>query len=275
MDSDIQYIKGAVETLLFVSDKPVSIEQFKDVLEGVDVKVIRQAIAEIKNDYEHRQSGMVIVEIAGGYQMLSSPQHAGSVRAFYRTQKKEKLSKPALETLAIIAYKQPVTRVEVEMIRGVNSDGVVNHLLEKNLIKITGRKDVPGKPYVYGTTKEFLEYFGLRSLVDLPKLEEFETGQEGPQKIESFQQVSEQFREQAMENAPQQSFQANAQSLDADQELVQEESQKSQEDIMKEPEQKEEEILAAEELKSFTDIQVSAESEPTPEGGGHRDSKAS
>jgi len=95
------------------------------------------------------------------------------VRDFYKTKHKEKLSKPALETLAIVAYKQPVSRAEIELIRGVNSDGVVVHLIEKELIKIVGRKDIPGRPFLYGTTKQFLEYFGLKSLDDLPKLEEF------------------------------------------------------------------------------------------------------
>ncbi len=196
------YVKGAVEALLFVSDKPVGIDQFKEALEGVDAKAIRCALDELKQEHIQRKSGMSVVEIAGGYQMLSNPDYAMSIRSFYRTQKKEKLSKPALESLAIVAYKQPVTRLDIEMIRGVNSDGVVNHLLEKNLINIAGRKDVPGKPYLYGTTKEFLEYFGLRSLADLPKLEEFETVEGEPTRIEAFQQVSEQFKEQALEHAP-------------------------------------------------------------------------
>ncbi|MDP8265442.1 MAG: SMC-Scp complex subunit ScpB [Candidatus Aceula meridiana] len=206
MDNDLQYIKGVAEALLFVSEKPVTMDEFKNALEGVDTKALRQAIEEMKENYQERQSGMVITEIAGGYQMLSNPQYAASVRVFYRTQKKERLSKPSLETLAIIAYKQPVTRIEVEMIRGVNSDGVVNHLLEKGLLKINGRKDVPGKPYIYGTTKQFLEYFGLRSLADLPRLEEFETLEDGPQKIQAFQQVTEKFIEQAEENAPEDAF---------------------------------------------------------------------
>jgi segregation and condensation protein B len=130
--------------------------------------------------------------------MLSNPEYANAVRTFYRTQKKEKLSKPALESLAIVAYKQPVTRLDIELIRGVNSDGVVTHLLEKNLIKIAGRKDVPGKPFLYGTTKEFLEYFGLKSLSDMPKLEEFVSLEENSaEKIKAFQGVSDEFKEQA------------------------------------------------------------------------------
>lgn len=197
------YIQGAVEALLFVSDKPVTIEELKEAIGDVEGRALRQALEELKAKYENEKRGMVIMEIAGGYQMLSSSEYANAIRTFYRTQKKEKLSKPALESLAIIAYKQPVTRLEVELIRGVNSDGVVNHLLEKSLIKITGRKDVPGKPFLYGTTKEFLEYFGLRSLDDLPKLEEFASLEEkATENIQAFQGVSEEFKQQAAEHGP-------------------------------------------------------------------------
>ena len=167
------HIKGVIEALLFVSEKPVMIDQIKEVLEGVDAAMVRDCITELKNEYEARVSGMVIVEIAGGYQMLSSSNYSMAIRKFFKTRHKEKLSKPSLETLAIVAYKQPVTRLDIELIRGVNSDGVTEHLLIKGLIKIVGRKDVPGKPYLYGTTKQFLEYFGLKSLADLPKLEDF------------------------------------------------------------------------------------------------------
>jgi len=166
------YLKGAVEALLFVSDKPVEIAQIKDVLPTLEASDIRQLISAIKKDYEEHERGMIIREIAGGYQLLSNPQYAEYVRNFFKTRVKEKLSRPALEALAITAYRQPVSRGDVEVIRGVNSDGVMTSLLEKGLIKIVGRKDVPGRPFVYGTTKLFLEYFGLKSLKDLPKLED-------------------------------------------------------------------------------------------------------
>ncbi|MCX5681148.1 MAG: SMC-Scp complex subunit ScpB [Candidatus Omnitrophica bacterium] len=201
-DQSSIYVQGAVEALLFVSDKPVMIEEMKEVIGDIDGRALRQAIDDLKLKYESEKRGMVIVEIAGGYQMLSNPEYANAIRTFYRTQKKEKLSKPALESLAIIAYKQSVTRLEIELIRGVNSDGVVNHLLEKNLIKITGRKDVPGKPFIYGTTKEFLEYFGLRSLSDLPKIEEFASLEEkATENIQAFQGVTEEFKQQATEHS--------------------------------------------------------------------------
>lgn len=167
-----EYLKGAVESLLFISDKPVEIDQMKEALETFDPAAVRQAVKALQADYEQHSRGMTIIEIAGGYQMLTNPQYAEYLRNFFKTRVKEKLSRPALEALAIIAYRQPVSRADVEVIRGVNSDGVVTHLLEKGLIKIAGRKDVPGRPFLYGTSKLFLEYFGLKSLADLPKLED-------------------------------------------------------------------------------------------------------
>jgi len=172
-DDQLRHIKGVVEALLFVNEKPVTLEQIKKVLETVKGAEIKKAIEALQADYDAKESGIMIIEIAGGYQMLSNPVYASYLRSFYKTKHKEKLSKPALESMAIIAYKQPVTRADIELIRGVNSDGVVAHLLNKDLIKLSGRKDVPGRPFVYGTTKQFLEYFGLKSLEDLPTLEEF------------------------------------------------------------------------------------------------------
>lgn len=167
-----EHVKGAVEALLFVSDKPVSVEQIRESLQTVEAEAIAQAIRSLQEEYSQR-NGLSIEEIAGGYQIVTRPAHAATIRNFFKTRHKEKLSKPSLETLAIIAYKQPVTRADIEAIRGVNSDGVVTHLMDKELIKIVGRKDIPGKPYMYGSTRYFLEYFGLKSLKSLPKLEEF------------------------------------------------------------------------------------------------------
>ena len=187
--SSNEHIEGTIEALLFVSEKPVSLEEFAEVLETVSPADIQEAVRQLQKEYAQKKRGMVIVEIAGGFQLLSSPHYALAIRRFYKTTHKEKLSKPALETLAIIAYKQPVARVDVELIRGVNSDGVVAHLLLKGLIKIAGRKEVPGRPFIYGTTQQFLEYFGLKSLNDLPKLEEFPSLQaEIPSEIQSASQ---------------------------------------------------------------------------------------
>ncbi len=178
LSSEDSLLKSVVETILFISDRPITLEQIKDVIEGVSIAEIRETIELLKAEYDQRRSAMTIVEIAGGYQMLTRPDFALYVKRFYRTRHKERLSKPALETLAIIAYKQPAARMDIELIRGVNSDGVIDHLLEKGLVKIAGRKEVPGRPFLYTTTKEFLEYFGLRSLSDLPKLENFAALQE-------------------------------------------------------------------------------------------------
>jgi segregation and condensation protein B len=173
MDEQVQSYKSAIEALLFVSEKPVILDQLKEVFPELKPSQIHDLIKELQEEYINRAAGMMIVEIAGGFQMLSSSHAAPYIREFYKTKTKEKLSRPALESLAIIAYKQPVGRAEVEIIRGVNSDGTIAHLLNKGLIKITGRKEVPGRPFLYGTTKEFLEYFGLKSLEDMPKMEEF------------------------------------------------------------------------------------------------------
>ena len=166
------YVKGVLEALLYINERPITLDQIRDVLKGVGSADIRKVIDELKEEYETNRRGIVLMEIAGGYQMFSSPHYASAIRDFFKTKVKEKLSRPALETLAIIAYKQPVARSDIEVVRGVNSDGVVMHLLNRGLIKIVGRKDVPGRPYLYGTTKLFLEYFGLRALEDLPKLED-------------------------------------------------------------------------------------------------------
>lgn len=166
------HYKSGIEALLFVSDKPITVDQFRSVFPELKPSDIGDLVKEVQDEYATRNGGIVIVEIAGGWQMLSNSHAAGYIREFYKTHTKEKLSKPALESLAIVAYKQPVGRAEVEIIRGVNSDGTMAHLLNKGLIEIVGRKEVPGRPFLYGTTKAFLDYFGLRSLDGLPKIEE-------------------------------------------------------------------------------------------------------
>ncbi len=174
MEEAIQkhHYKSGIEALLFVSDKPITVEQFRTVFPELKPSDISDLVKEVQDEFVSRNGGIVIVEIAGGWQMLSNSHAAGYIREYYKTHTKEKLSKPALESLAIVAYKQPVGRADVEVIRGVNSDGTMAHLLNKGLIEIVGRKEVPGRPFLYGTTKAFLDYFGLRSLDGLPKIEE-------------------------------------------------------------------------------------------------------
>jgi len=178
LDDQTNHVKGVIEAILFVNEKPVTLDQMKKVLDTISSGELKKVIKLLQDEYNDYKKGIEIKEIAGGYQMLSNSIYASYIRDFYKTKHKEKLSKPSLETLAIMAYKQPVTRADIEMVRGVNSDGVVGNLLDKELIKIVGKKDVPGRPYLYGTTKQFLEYFGLKSLENLPKLEEFPALQE-------------------------------------------------------------------------------------------------
>ena len=165
--------KGVIEALLLASDKPLPLDKIREVLDNPPAQETIRLIDELKSDYELSNRGMRIIEIAGGYQMITAPAFAPFLKKLFKERYAERLSKPALETLAIIAYKQPLTRGEIELLRNVNVDGVIKSLEEKNLIRICGRKKVPGNPYVYGTTRQFLEHFGLNSLQDLPKIEEF------------------------------------------------------------------------------------------------------
>jgi len=172
-------IKAVIEALLFSSEKPLMVDQIRKVLDDLAGEQIRDKILELKDEYERFNRGMRIYEVAGGYQMITSPVFATFLRKLYKgPQSAEKLSKPALETLAIIAYKQPLSKLEIESLRKVNVDGVMATLLDKTLIRVTGRKKAPGRPKVYGTSREFLEYFGLKSLEELPKIDNFPLPQE-------------------------------------------------------------------------------------------------
>ncbi|MDD5197100.1 MAG: SMC-Scp complex subunit ScpB [Candidatus Omnitrophota bacterium] len=165
--------KSVIEALLLASEKPLPLEQIRVVLDNLDLPEARRLIEELKLEYEEANRGIRIAEIAGGFQMITAAAFAPFLKKLFKDRNTEKLSKPALETLAIIAYKQPLTRLEIELLRNVNVDGVIKSLAGKNLIRIAGRKKAPGRPCVYGTTRQFLEHFGLKSLDDLPKIEEF------------------------------------------------------------------------------------------------------
>jgi len=166
-------LKSVIEALLFTSEKPLTLERIKAVL-NLETTEIRKILEELSHDYTSGNRGIRVIEIAGGFQMITAPDFAPFLKKLYKDRRVEKLSKPALETLAIIAYKQPVTKLEVESIRNVNVDGVIDNLLEKDIIRVAGRKNTPGRPYVFGTTRQFLEYFGLNSLDELPKIENFQ-----------------------------------------------------------------------------------------------------
>ncbi|OGX45878.1 MAG: SMC-Scp complex subunit ScpB [Omnitrophica WOR_2 bacterium RIFCSPLOWO2_12_FULL_51_8] len=165
--------KAVIEALLFISEKPLTIEQVRNVLGHLDAEQARLLIEELSAGYQRDGRGLRVVEVAGGFRMITPAELSPFLRKLYKEKRVERLSKPALETLAIIAYKQPITRLEIELIRNVNVDGIVSALLEKELIRVAGVRKAPGRPRVYGTTKYFLEYFGLKSLDDLPKMEDF------------------------------------------------------------------------------------------------------
>lgn len=166
--------KAVLEALLFASERPLTLEQIKSVFDGsLSTEDVRLLLGELKSEYETSGKGMRIAEVAGGFQMITASLFAPFLKKLYKERRQDKVSKPALETLAIIAYKQPITKFEIESLRNVNIDGVIGSLLEKNLIRIAGRKKAPGRPHVFATTRQFLEHFGLKSLDELPKMEDF------------------------------------------------------------------------------------------------------
>ena len=158
-----------LEALLFASDTPLELERIREVLELPSVGAARELVGELSARYAER--GVQIVEVGGGYRMVTRPEVQPWLVRLSRSRTKQRLSRPALETLAIVAYKQPVSRPEVDALRGVSSEAVLENLLERRLIRIPGRKDAPGRPYLFETTREFLVAFGLRDLGDLPKVE--------------------------------------------------------------------------------------------------------
>lgn len=168
---DIHDLIPLVEALVFAADGPLKVERIAEVVD-VPPAVVKEAIEALEADYAERPRGFFLQEVAGGYQLRTHPDYADYLRKLGRS-RPFRFSRPALESLAIIAYRQPVTRAEIEYLRGVDSGSVLKTLLEKRLVRILGKKDVPGKPMIYGTTREFLELFGLPDLSSLPTLSEF------------------------------------------------------------------------------------------------------
>jgi segregation and condensation protein B len=160
-----------VEAMLFASDVPLEAERIREVLDLENAPAARGLVEELIARYEAEPRGLAIVEVGGGYRMVTRPELAPWLVRLARARTRVRLSRPALETLAIVAYKQPVSRPELDAVRGVNSDAVLDNLLERRLIRIGGRKEAPGRPFLYETTREFLVAFGLRDLNDLPKVE--------------------------------------------------------------------------------------------------------
>ncbi len=166
-------LKQIVEALLFAAEEPLSVAKLQEVAGGTSAE-IRAAVAELKTSYDHNGHAFTIAEVAGGYRMLTRPEFSPHLAQLFARRRKTSLSPAALETLAIVAYKQPVTRAEVEAIRGVGCGDMLRNLIEVGLVRITGRQESLGRPLLYGTTRKFLAHFGLRTLRDLPKLTQLE-----------------------------------------------------------------------------------------------------
>lgn len=164
-------LKAIAENVLLASDQPVTPDELKKaVADGTDKAVFHSVLEELKEEYQSRN--LQVIEVAGGYQIVTRHEYSEWIRKYLKQDKTTKLSQPSLDTLSIIAYKQPLTKQEVEEIRGVDSGGVIKTLLEKKIIGPAGRKKVPGRPIMYSTTQKFLEYFGLKDLSDLPTLDD-------------------------------------------------------------------------------------------------------
>ncbi len=161
------------EAMLFASSSPVTANELARALEAFDAAAVEELVNELNAEYQAQNRSFGVTEIAGGFQLAADAYYAPWIKKLLVKEESRRLSMPALETLAVIAYKQPITRSEIEVIRGVNLDGVIDNLIEKRLIRESGRKEAPGRPFMYSVTDEFLGYFGLKSLEDLPKLKEF------------------------------------------------------------------------------------------------------
>ncbi len=164
---------GILEALLFVSDSPVSLERIEAILDGHSKAEVSRLLADLQEQYRQSDRGILISEVAEGYRLATKPEAAPWIQRL-RGSKPARLSRPALETLALIAYKQPITKPEIEAVRGVMVDGVLKTLVERDLVRILGRKPEVGRPILYGTSRSFLEYFGFKDLSELPTLKEIE-----------------------------------------------------------------------------------------------------
>lgn len=169
-------IESVIEAVLFASDEPLSEDRLADIV-GVTPKQIKENVKILNEKYQQNNNAFRIEQIAGGYQMQTLPAYSLWLKKLIRVRSDNKLTPATLETLAIIAYKQPIIRADIESIRGVAVGDIVRNLMDKGLVKITGRAEILGRPMLYGTTKKFLEVFGLNSLKDLPKIEEFKKPQ--------------------------------------------------------------------------------------------------
>ncbi len=166
-------IKQIVESLLFVAEEPLTVERIRSIIAVVTPDEVGSALSDLSDEYDTRDGGFYLREVAGGYQLRTRPEYTQWIKRLLQP-KQQRLSKAALETLAIIAYKQPVIRSDVEYLRGVDCGGIMRMLLERKFIRILGRKEIPGRPMIYGTTRYFLEVFDLKDLKDLPTPKEID-----------------------------------------------------------------------------------------------------
>jgi segregation and condensation protein B len=176
-------LKNIIESLIFVSENPLSVDRIQKIVSNVQLSEIRSAIESLVQEYESRKGGFFLREVAGGYQFRTRPEYHEWIKKLIQPNP-VRLTKAALETLAIIAYKQPVIRSDIEHIRGVDCGGIIRTLMERKFVRILGRKEIPGRPLIYATTKYFLEFFDLKDLKDLPSPKEIET-------LESFSEIGE------------------------------------------------------------------------------------
>jgi segregation and condensation protein B len=195
---DARELKAILEAILFVSPEPMPVARLMSIVGTVSKAEVVQALEILRHDLEQLGRGIQLVQVAGGYRLVTKQEYGPWLKRMEKAKAAQKLSRSALESLAIIAYKQPLVRAEIEEIRGVETSGVLRTLCERKLVRIVGRKDVPGRPIMYGTTKFFLEHFGLQDLSQLPPLREFkELGEseqallpiedESPEAIETFE----------------------------------------------------------------------------------------
>ena len=170
----MEELRRIIEALLFAAPEPLTMSRIKTIVPGTDPKDILESIDELRREYEGDERAFQIVEVANGWQITSKPDYSIWVDKLFESRAQARLSRAALETLAVVAYRQPVVRSTIESIRGVNVDSVLRTLMERDLVRIVGRADGPGRPLLFGTTKEFLLRFGISRISDLPKLEEIE-----------------------------------------------------------------------------------------------------
>lgn len=192
-------IENIIQALLFTTDKPLPASDLAGAA-GTAAKEVEAAVDRINIHLKESDSPIMIKQVAGGYEYLTLPEYAPYIKKLYKNRFMARLSKPAMEVLSIVAYKQPITKQEVELIRGVNSDGVYHTLLERKLIKIAGRKESPGRPLLYGTTREFMQYLSINSLEDLPKLDEIKSILEKEENTENWDDRIENAKSQTLFN---------------------------------------------------------------------------